>query len=138
MALPSLLFCLETFNLFANRCERPVCVLLLAEAVGIGTVGSVDRLLQGGRKISIETLVLWPRLRDQIGGNIPCLLDRKLRVEVVGAMRHIEVDEVGRGDEARHAGAVIETVGTRDRWHDVAEIDHWKTAVHSQTLGAMA
>jgi len=51
---PARLLCLEARDRGADRRERPVFVLLLAEAVGIRAVRRVDCLLQQVGKVLVE------------------------------------------------------------------------------------
>src|SRR6476469_5042929 len=77
---------LEPRDRRADRRERAVFVLLLAEAVGIGAVGRVDRLLQQVGEILVEAGLARPWLRDDVGRDVPGLLHRELRVQVVGTV----------------------------------------------------
>lgn len=51
----------------ADRFEWAVSMLLQAETVDVGTVRSIDRLLEAGRKIPVEVCHFWPILVDDIG-----------------------------------------------------------------------
>ncbi len=66
--------CLQARERRPDRAEGSIHVLLLAEAVGIGTVGNIHRLLQQIGKILVETRALRPRLRNHEGGDIPGFL----------------------------------------------------------------
>jgi hypothetical protein len=62
-------------------------MLLLAKAVRIRPVRRVHRLFQKVRKVLVEASFVRPRLGYDVSRNIPGLLWRKLRVQVVGAVR---------------------------------------------------
>jgi hypothetical protein len=61
-----------------------------------------------------------------------------LRVQIVGSMRHVEVDEICGRDQPRHAGSVIEAVTVPERGDQVTEIDGRQTAANAFTINAMA
>ena len=134
----SFLLRLEPRDRRTDRRERAVFVLLLAEAVGIGAVGRIDRLLQQVGEVLVEPGLARPRLRDDIGRDVPGLLHRELRVQVVGAVRHVEMDEVRRRDQPRHAGAVVEAVAAPQRRDHVAEIGGRQAAADAGAVGVVA
>src|SRR5262249_23960977 len=90
----ALLLRLEFCDRRTNRCERPVFVLLLAKAAGIRPVGCVDRFVQEIGKVFVEARFVRPRPRDDIGRDVPGLLRRKLRIRIVRAVRHVEVEKI--------------------------------------------
>src|SRR5262245_5832451 len=83
--LPRLLR-LEPLDGGADRRERTVFVLLLAEAVRIGAVGRVDGLAQEVGEVLVEAGFGGTRLRHHVGRHVPGLLDRELRMQVVDAV----------------------------------------------------
>src|SRR4051812_134265 len=70
----SFLLRLEPRDRRTDRRERAVFVLLLVEAVGIGAVGRIDRLLEQVGEILVEAGLARPRLRDDVGRDVPGLL----------------------------------------------------------------
>src|SRR5258707_14586927 len=66
----SFLLRLEPRQRRTDRCERAIFVLLLAEAVGVGAVGRVGRLLQEVGEILVETGLARARLRDDVGRDV--------------------------------------------------------------------
>ena len=110
-----LTFLSETPDLGTDRRKGTVFVLLRAEATGIGSVGRIHRLLQQVRKVVRKIRSRRTRLRHDIGGNVPSLFGGELWIEILGAVRHVEVDEVGDGDEPRHSRTVIEAVRAPER-----------------------
>ena len=95
----ALMFLSEAPDFGANRCKGTIFVLLLAEGIGIRPVGRIHRFLQQVRKVMIEARSGRARLRHYIGCNVPSVFGGKSWIEIVGAVRHIEVDEVGDGDK---------------------------------------
>jgi len=128
---------LEALDRGADRRERPVFVLLLAKAVGIRTVGCVDRLLQKVGKVLVEAGFVRPRLGEDVSRNVPGLFRRKLRVQVVDAVRHVEVKEICGRDQPRHSGAVVEAVIAPERRHHVAEVGGRQAAADAGAIGTV-
>src|SRR6202022_1599539 len=95
---------------FADWSEWTVFVLLLGETVGIGSVWRVHGLLPQVRMIVLQPGFVRSRLRDHERRDVPRFLCRELRIEVVGAMRHVEMNEIGSRDEPRHSSSIIEAV----------------------------
>src|SRR5437870_5028294 len=116
------LFGLELCDRGADRRERPVFVLLFAKAVRIRAVRRVHRLFQKIGKVLVEAGFVWPRLGYDVSRNVPGLLWRKLRVQIVDAVRHVEMQKICRRDQARHSGAVVEAIPAPQRRHHVAQI----------------
>ena len=106
----ALMFLSETPDFGAYRCKGTILVLLLAEGIDIRSVGCIHRFLQQVRKVMIEARSGRAWLRHDIGCNVPRVFGGKSWIEIVGAVRHIEVDEVGDGDEPCHSRTVIEAV----------------------------
>ena len=88
------MFLSEAPDFGANRCKGTIFVLLLAEGIGIRPVGRIHRFLQQVRKVMIEARSGRARLRHYIGCNVPSVFGGESWIEIVGAVRHIEVDEV--------------------------------------------
>src|SRR6516164_2774315 len=105
----------QLLNFCADRPEWTVLVLLKAETVDVGAVGSVDRLLESDRKILVEICLLWPLLADDVGRDIIGLLVREHRGVERGADVHV-VHRISRGGQKpAHSGAVVVAVGTPER-----------------------
>src|ERR1700726_4010280 len=106
----ALMFLSEAPDFGADRCKGTILVLLLAEGIGIRSVGCIHRFLQQVRKVMIEARPGRAWLRHDMGCNVPRVFGAKSRIEIVGAVGHIEVDEVGDGDKPCHSRTVIEAV----------------------------
>ena len=65
-------------------------MLLLIEAVGIRAVGRIDGLGQKVGKILVEAGFCRTRLSDYVSSDVPRLLDGKLRIQLVHAVRHLK------------------------------------------------
>ena len=72
------------------------------------------------------------------GETIPGVFGAELRIKVIGAMGHIEMDEIGGGDQPRHSRAIIEAVRSPQRRHHIAEVDAGQAAAHAQSIDAVA
>src|ERR1700724_468265 len=128
----------ELRNRGADRRERSIFVLQLAELVEVGTIRRIHWLRQQVGKVVRETGAVRPRLRLHISGNVPRLLDAEPHIEIIGAVRHVEVDEIGERDDARHAGAVVERARAPKRRIEVAEIGASSAAADARSIGVVA
>src|SRR4029077_11795344 len=104
----------------ADRFEWAVSMLLQTEAVDVGAVRSIDRLLEAGRKIPVEVCHLWPLLVDDIGCHVISLFIREHRGVEHSADGHV-VHRIGRGGQkAAHPSASVVAVGTPKRWKQIS------------------
>ena len=113
-------------------------MLLLAEAVEIGTVRRIDRLEREVGKILFQSRFVRPRLRQDKSGDIPRIVRGQQRIQIVRALRHVGMHEIGRVDQAIHAGAVVERFRSPQRRDDVAKVRGRQTAENALSIGVVA
>src|SRR5215212_604387 len=108
-----------------------MAVLCRRERVRVWSVWRINGFLQEIRKIAIQISFGRPSLREDIGRNVPAVIERQLGVQVVRSMRHVEVHEVCKIYEACHSGAVIEAVVAPKRGRQIAK--RWITSASLNT-----
>ncbi len=128
---------LETHHRGPDRRERTELVLLGTETVCIGAVRGIDGLIQQIGKVLVEIGFVRTRLRYHVSRDVPGSFRRQLRIEVVGAMGHVKVEEVRRCDQASHSGAIIEAIAAPQRRHHITEIGCGKAAADALPLGTV-
>ena len=77
-------------------------------------------------------------MRQDVGRNVPGIVDADLHIEVVDAMRHVEMNEIGKRNDPRHPSAVIERARPPQWRKDVAEISTRYTLPLARPLAVVA